>query len=851
MNLSKEKETILSDKKHNIKVVAGPGSGKTTLLIEKVSRLIEEGTDSRRILLITYTNKSADDLLNKMNERFGNEKKFYISTIHRFCSIFRIENPNYFSNYRKFKVLEDYKQYLFIVKHSKKIRSGENNKNISELKNYFGRIKDNYFIEELQNKNFDLKNSYFEYCKLLSNNNNFDYGDLIHVVINNIKNNSKLEDIARDKFDYVFVDEYQDINRIQENLIKLFLGENTKLWVVGDRNQSIYGFRGSDITIFDRFLTTFPNSKEYYMKKNYRSTQKIIDFSNRFLRLSEEEKVFGNDKLEDGPITPKGIKIKINKYSSTSEETLSIVNYIKQLKKDGVIEDYSNIAVLFSSVKSLSSEIILAFEKENIKYEVIGDGGLFKERYIKEILEVFKKWPEYKKIENTFLELKLNEDIVKYSINPLTSLYEIIGNSKYLKNKVEESDEKVLFNIAKLSELIKANMDSFDSDSERIYTSLIKIKKDYLDTEQPVENIKDSVKIMTFHKAKGLEYPIIIIPNIEKNFKQKSKRDELKGLFPNYSPSDDFERAKYVAITRAKDQLFFSYSKSNNWTSEILTNKDLVYSETKEASNILSFIGDESQLEIRPNSKKENNIELTHYKLEEFLKCPFSYKLRHYNGFAIPSAHSLSYGSILHALLLQINTKISQKENIDIDKFLNDQSGKYSDNNLFRYKKPIENYLRDFKKELNSLDILPEVQFERNIFGCLFRGRADLVLVNKNGKKIICEFKSGKYSKEAEQKVRRQLELYALAFNYKNIDKGIIYFCGDNGKKIDIKLDSQQTSFGINNIIDEIKNYNFKPNSNNCNQGRECIFSPFCPYYNKNAIKTDDDEYEDDKYILI
>ena len=217
--LPEEKEVILRDRQNNIKVVAGPGSGKTTLIIEKIKRLIDKGIKPNKILVITYTNKAADDLERKIQQRMPEQKGFYISTIHGFCTRFIREYSEFFKEYRDFFVLDELSQFLFIVKNINLLKNEDlpYMKNIVfSLKNYFGRIKDNYSLDEINLKEHPIKKSYLDYCNQLDLEKRFDFGDLINIVIKEINSNGELRNIIAKKFEYMFIDEYQDVNKNQE-----------------------------------------------------------------------------------------------------------------------------------------------------------------------------------------------------------------------------------------------------------------------------------------------------------------------------------------------------------------------------------------------------------------------------------------------------------------------------------------------------------------------------------------------------------------------------------------------------------------------------------------------------------
>ncbi|MFH0906129.1 MAG: ATP-dependent DNA helicase [archaeon] len=852
MELSKEKKSILSDYKHNIKVIAGPGSGKTKLIIEKVNELIINGVSPQRILIITYTNKATEDIQKKISIKFKENKenlnKLQISTFHGFCAQFLREHPDFFRDYKGYKILEDLGQLLFIVKFINSIRD-ENTKSIGplKLKNYFGRIKDNYFDEDIKKIEHPIIESYISYCTKLRENKKMDYGDLINTVYNCINKIPELKKIAQNKFDYIFIDEYQDINKNQEKLIKQFIGPDTKILAVGDKNQSIYGFRGSDITIFDSFEKSFSDPKVYYLKKNYRSTKRIIELSNKFLNLSDSEKVIDNSDSTDGELTKEGEKISIKKYLNKDTEVADIVKTIKQMKEEKFIKKYSDIAILLRSVKGDSKRFIEKLKEENIRFEVIGEGGLFEIDYIRAILDCYKQLSNEEntnsRIENDILNIDIEIPLDTIKKGALVLYYKIIEKSGYLQDAIKENDDSILINLGKFSEIISIYCQIFSTQENYLlnfYKNISQIKSEFLDTEQPEIKDDNSVKILTLHKAKGLEFPFVIIPGVNKeNYKNKND-DFIKDLFKNYNSIKDMERAFYVAITRAKQKLFISYFSNPAEYIDKLSNTDNLINYKIENNQTL-FEEKTGQLVLESILSEEKMFKLTYYKLIEYWKCPFAYKLRFYNNFAIPRIYSLNYGSVLHALLYNLNLKIKNKESYDLNQLIKEKVSE--DMSKYDFTMLLQNYLSDFKDELKSV-VAIEKSFEFIFGGAIINGRIDLIIKNKDNQKIIVEFKSGGYNPAKVPDVKKQINLYALSQNDTNIKKGIIYFLQKtSNKKITFDLNQNQTELNIYDAIGKIKLNKFETNSNNC---AGCVFNeyPICPYHKQSKTNLDADELD-------
>lgn len=243
-------------------------------------------------------------------------------------------------------------------------------------------------------------------------------------------------------------------------------------------------------------------------------------------------------------------------------------------------------------------------------------------------------------------------------------------------------------------------------------------------------------------------------------------------------------------------------------------------------------------------------LKLTYYKLIEYWKCPFAYKLRFYNNFAIPRVYSLTYGTILHTLLYNINLKKKNKEPepYNLDKLIEEKVPKYMlRKRKFDFKTLLQNYLSDFKDELENI-VAIEKPFEFTFGGAIITGRIDLIVKNKDNQKIIVEFKSESYNPDKEHDVKKQVNLYALSQNDAKITKGIIYFF-KNRKPIKFDLNQYQTELNIYDAISKIKLSKFERNTKNCDR---CVFNeyPICPYHKKsktNDIDSDElDDYQND-----
>ena len=308
--------------------------------------------------------------------------------------------------------------------------------------------------------------------------------------------------------------------------------------------------------------------------------------------------------------------------------------------------------------------------------------------------------------------------------------------------------------------------------------------------------------------------------------------DPLSEIFENYDSLKDLERAIYVGLTRAQSLVRITCAGSNQseyFTRLITHNEKFISFSIHKQKSLSEFFSSQNQEEVvlTESEMVSNPLELTHYKLIEFDKCPFSYKLRFYYGFIMPILGPMYYGSKVHNLLYQINKIISEERVFTYDKIRNFIQKEHSP--FYQEKeKEVRDYLTKFKNDIKG-KIYPEKPFEFSLGNSIIAGRVDLFLKKKVGSNKVIEFKSGMSNKNKEQNVVEQLKLYALALKNENITKGVYYFFGD-GKKEEIKINNKQATINFLESVDKISKSNFDPNQKSC---ANCIFSRFkiCPNY--------------------
>ena len=579
-------------------VLAGAGSGKTRVITHKVMFLVKEfGIDIDRILAITFTNKAA----NEMKERIKNalnleEEPKWITTFHSLSAkILRIEAHHI--GYNKDFVIYDEEDTKKLLKDI--VEQANLDRELykpDRLKNIFSQIKQNFDESLLDFHEMQLphiKSLYEKYQEALIFANAMDFDDLLLNVVKLFKENENIRKKWQDKFDYILVDEYQDTNKIQHEILKFLVGERDCITVVGDPQQCIYTWRGAHPENILDFEKDFPNTKIIKLERNYRSTQKILSAANKVISASKgrwKKKVLTlwTDKEE-------GEDLKLIKLETDKQEAAFIAYQIKKLVSEGY--KYSDIAVLMR-MSFLSRNIEEALVKFSIPYQIVAGVKFFERAEIKDILaylkfafnpkdvQAFKRIinlpsrgigkSTLQKIQKFYVEdwyqalkdsydslsskVKINlqqffevVDFIREHGNEKPAqvakyVYDSIGYEDYLISKYPKDYED---RIANVQELFKA-LEELEKKGKSLLEFLEEVSLEQ--AQDSIEN-SNSVKVMTVHASKGLEYPVVFIPAVE------------DGIFPSGRAFEDIEQMEeerrlfYVAITRAKEQVYMSLAK--------------------------------------------------------------------------------------------------------------------------------------------------------------------------------------------------------------------------------------------------------------------------------------------------
>lgn len=569
-------------------VLAGAGSGKTKVLTQRIINLIDSGVSPYNILAITFTNKAAKEMRNRVENELGSiTDSIFIGTFHSFE--LRILRENYIDiGYTSNITILDTDDAKAIVKRILKENGYDPAKyeirtiinKISSTKND-GISPDEYTKLFLNDLDIVIGLVYKEYTKLLKDNNSVDFDDLLLKPVELLKKNKIILEKYQERFKYILVDEYQDTNSIQYELCKLLASKYKNIFVVGDANQSIYSFRNADYRNILNFEKDYKNAKVILLEENYRSTNNILKAANSVIKNNSEGK-----KLNLWSSKRDGELIDYIRCEDEIKEANFVINKIKDLVSNGY--KYSDIAVLYRT-NAQSRVVEDAFVRNNIPHNIIGSYYFYNRKEIKDLIAYLKLI--YNPCDSVNLERIINvpkrgigaksiENLRKKATENNISMFDAIDSGKELEFKkmilklqefslngnlsdlieeilsttglrMEYEINKSLENEAKVENLNEFKTVALMFEESGIYDLQTFLENIALVSDRgQYNNDGDEVSIMTLHSAKGLEFNVVFLLGME------------EGLFPHnrsfnsLSNLEEERRLCYVGITRAKEKLY-------------------------------------------------------------------------------------------------------------------------------------------------------------------------------------------------------------------------------------------------------------------------------------------------------
>lgn len=901
--------------KGNVQIIACAGSGKTEFVSERIAFQIHKGiTKPGEIVALTFNDAAAEELKfrirDKIKELLGKQPDIgdmYIGTIHAFA--FKILQ-DFVPQFRGYDMLDENSRKAFAVSlkwdgiklwelYNELKKLGyqlpfSTSTNPHRYQNWTLDIllSDIDFYREESIKEKQIASDHFKsaldiYLKKLNERKFLDFSGILRLAVDHLEKDNYIIQQIQKQYKFFTIDEYQDVNPIQEKLIKLVSGQKN-VCVVGDDDQSIYQWRGADVGNIINFPKRYKKVTTYKLEINRRSHDKIIHCASEFIsgnpnRLPKSINT-NHSQSEDGDL----YKLL---FDNQQQEIDWIANKVQTLYGKEYLDKgnarklmYSDMVLLFRR-RNDAHPYKEALESAGISVIYSGMGGLMEAPEVISIINSFAYIGEAVKDEDPNTSLKdIHRDINSiFTINFISfkklmnDLIEWCKNQKRLSLQGlyykflsglgfddisfhnSSSDDVILYNLGRFSQVIS------DFESSRTYLSKNDIVRfiDFIQTfvssaydegsTDANSGLIDAVKIMTLHGTKGLGFPIVFMPHLKGRVTRNNSRstflDTQKIDFSRYGGSEfDERRLYYVALTRAKKFLFITTHHISNGNSR----RTAIHQFFNELNDKCFITLDKSD----PTKRKSSSIQRidsdlrfpTNYsELSYYLTCSYDYRMRFIYGFNPELVQALGYGKQVHNLINLLHKDYERTKSIPNQKRIIELVEEHF---YLRYAATaqletlrhsclmsLNNYIELWKKDF-SLAVKTEQNFEMDFENkALINGSIDLLSRSQAGSDIleIIDFKTGKPQSHFEEKYTHQVVLYVIAAQealLKNINKAYLHYLdATKAERKEILINREKitkTKKKLNSAIDGIINNRFprKPSKEVC---PNCDWCSICP----------------------
>lgn len=535
-------------------VFAGAGSGKTRVLVYKVLWLLhEKKIDPSTILMVTFTNKAAGEMKSRVGVSLG-----FIGTFHSLCAYILRRNSTYCNLDSNFiiydeddkkaiikKLITEYSSNRKLTYSAVSSRISSAKDNLITPKEYKALIKNEY--------DTDMYTIYVQYQQKLETSNAVDFDDLIVKTVELFQNNINVLSKYQSIFKYILVDEFQDTNFSQYILCKLIAQKHQNITVVGDFSQSIYSWRGADITNLTKFERDFAPVAVFNLIINYRSTQNILQFANDVISHNQSHPIL---KLQTD--NQEGEEVEVISHYNEADEALFVVSEIEKKIELGIEVD--SIAVLYR-MNAQSRIIEEAFLHAGIPYILIGGVRFYERKEIKDLISYLRYLLNDKDEISKQRILKLGKKTfekfiylctrLRKKITTLTSqeiLEDILQSTGYI-DRYDELVPEEASRIENIKELLSV-AHTYQKLPEFL-EQIALVESEYAQSEKTQ---KSGVRLMTLHQSKGLEFPIVFIIGLEEGI-----LPHARSMYDILSLEEE-RRLFYVGITRAREKVYITYA---------------------------------------------------------------------------------------------------------------------------------------------------------------------------------------------------------------------------------------------------------------------------------------------------
>lgn len=825
--------------KGNLQIIACAGSGKTEVVARRVATLLKHGSETgptaRNIVAFTFTDKAAAELKDRISARCQEElgdapgmAEMFVGTIHSFCLDLLMTEV---ARYLKYDVLNEVQQSLFVDRHSKASGlttsmdlAGKPLKRYRDTPRYISALS--ILREDETNpkplSTCSVAKGLKAYEALLNENSYFDYSAIMSHAVQVLKSDNAIRKRLSERIRHVIVDEYQDVNPIQETIVRCLHTLGAAVCVVGDDDQTVYQWRGSDVQNILTFSKRYSNVVQIRLEENFRSSIGIVDTARAFIEKNEHRLSKQMQPTTAQPFQPGDIVAA--SFDSPDAEAAYIARTMRELRGIAFKEannergiSWSDMAVLLRSVDANGEPITRAFEKAGVPYLVVGMNNLFgaaEAQAARALFFFMAGRAEAPELQAAWVAADLGvspgdlqraiasvqrfrksfdnptERFGFYSIQRTFSTF--LDEAGIREERVPgDRGDVVFYNLGKFSQLISdfetIHYHSQPKEKYESFASFLQYGAQEAYSEGWQDNRyanPDAVRIMTIHQAKGMQWPVVFIPALLKNRFPSAAHGgrSVWHLIPKagikrqsrYEGSiEDERRLFYVAMTRSQKFLHMTwapipgknnrYQRPSEFWNDVLISK---YVKRRPPSYL-------SRKRLPPVARRGiENVVFSFSDLKYFFECPYQFKLRILYGFNAPIHEALGYGRSLHNILAEVHSRALRKDFVDekdvtglVDRHLHARySYRALKENLERAAtKVIHNYIHDNKAEFKNIEF-SEKQIEIGLEdGVSVVGRIDLVRRIDTGETTIVDLKSSERA-QAEEVTETQLHIYALGY---------------------------------------------------------------------------------------
>ncbi len=600
-------------------VLAGAGTGKTSVITSRIAYMIQNGVAPTSILGVTFTNKAAKEMRERLNRIVPVEdaRKVTLGTFHSFCARVLRRDIHYAGNFNsKFSIADDSDQKSILRQAAAELGYSKDDAPTDEAAAFISNAKNRILDPDAAYEDAKLNHPaqlrlaeiYERYQKMLELQNIVDFDDMLMLTLKIFENHPKILERYRDIYRYLLVDEYQDTNQAQFRILHLLAGERANICVVGDDDQSIYAWRGADVSNILDFPKLFPGAKQIKLEQNYRSTNKILDAANAVIAR--------NDSRYDKNLWSakgSGENLRLVKAKDGEAEAMFVVNTIRNLAASGEY-NLKDCAILYRS-NHLSRIFEQQFRKYGIRPKIVGGQEFFQRKEVKDAAAYLKllmnerddqsllrvlgvpprgigdkaveRLRELQKVSPTMSLMEImSEEVFLTTVSSVASkaAQQFAGTLSSFRERFQEAPslaacskdyldeigylhgmqriykdrdeaEKRLDNVMEFLNYIGQFELSFAQENKRRATLLDFVESYSLmdENDRTEEDEEEDAPVMsTVHAAKGLEWPVVFIVGMEQNVFPHERSLRENGL-------DEERRLFYVAITRARELLYLTY----------------------------------------------------------------------------------------------------------------------------------------------------------------------------------------------------------------------------------------------------------------------------------------------------